>query len=44
MNMIYQRSEGFLHTDTIKIINFEEKLQSKILRAPLFTNNHLTTV
>lgn len=30
MNMIYQRSEGFLHTDTIKIINFEEELQSKI--------------
>lgn len=29
MNMIYQRSEDFLHTDTIKIITFEE-LQSKI--------------
>lgn len=30
MNMIYQRSESFLYTDTIKIINFEEELQSKI--------------
>lgn len=39
MNMIYQKSEGFLHTDTIKIIKFEGELQSKILRTPLSTNN-----
>lgn len=44
MNMIYQRSESFLHTDTIKIINFEEELQSKIFDTPLSTNNNLTTV
>lgn len=44
MTMIYQRSECFLHTDTIKIINFEEKLKSKILKTPLFTNNHFTIV
>lgn len=44
MNMIYQKSDGFLHTDTIKVINFEEKLQSKILRISLFTNNHLPIV
>lgn len=44
MNMIYQKSEDFLHTDTIKVINFEEKLQSKILRISLFANNHLPIV
>ena len=44
MNMIYQKSEGFLHTDTIKILNFEGELQSKILRTPLSTNNSLTIV
>lgn len=45
MNMIYQRSEGFLRIDTIKIIHSEEKSQSKILRTPLSlsTNNSLTT-
>lgn len=43
MNMIYQKSEGFLHTDTIKVIYFEE-LQSKILRISPFTNNHLASL